>query len=369
MNFSVDRDTLLAALQLCGAIVAKRATMPILTCVKVDAADGALALEATDIDVTAHLSCPADTREPGGFAMNVDALTGFLRRAPDERVSFELDENKHVKIESGTTRFRLPAMDVIDFPVSPAMSDAAGGATLTVEAGILAAALAGTMYCVGEEEIRFKVRGILFKAEGGRLDFCSTTGHAMALGTTETERGVKAMGMIPTKAAKAILKLCGSEGDVTFRIGTNHVLLQFVDGTWMAYRRDDVNFPNYRGPIPASYDRRIVASKATAAMLRRVLLLTPEHDRGVKVTVTRGRLSAEPITAANGTGVDYVPVEAAEPFDFSVNGNYLATAIESVGAEAVSIGFTRDIITIQPAEQVAPIDWLHLIVPLGKIDI
>lgn len=355
-----DCDALLATLNLCAAVATKReGLMPLLQFVKIEASGAELHIEATDLDVTLQIACAAEIEEVGSFVVHLETLLSFLKSAPDNTVSFSVDQPGWVNVTSGTAKFRYPTREAQDFPVLPIEDVGA----VHIETSVLADALNGTVYCVGDD-VRFNLRGVFFTACPPSFELCAADGYRFAVATTDSAWGATMSDLIPTKAARLLAKI-SAEADVAIRVATNHTYLTFSDGTVVSYRRQDVNFPKYRHLIPSAFDNRLLTQRDRLIQsVRRVLSLTTDADRGLRCSVADGRLTIRPKRAERGEGSDYVSVDSAGKFEFSMNGTRLKDALETVGGEMVLIGFTEKVITLEPGEQEPPIEYQHFLIPL-----
>ena len=65
MKLTIERATLLKSLGHVQSVVEKRNTIPILSNVKMEARDGGLSLNATDMDLEIVETAPAEIAQPG----------------------------------------------------------------------------------------------------------------------------------------------------------------------------------------------------------------------------------------------------------------------------------------------------------------
>ncbi|MEI7775499.1 MAG: DNA polymerase III subunit beta, partial [Verrucomicrobiota bacterium] len=91
MRFSVARDTLLAGLQTVQNVVSSRTTLPILSNVRIQAADGQLRFTTTDLDVGVTCVAEAQVDRPGGTTLPVKRLASIVRELPTGEVHVEVE--------------------------------------------------------------------------------------------------------------------------------------------------------------------------------------------------------------------------------------------------------------------------------------
>src|SRR5213078_1321842 len=211
MELTVARVDLQKELQLCQGVVEKRSTIPILSNVLLKAADGKLAIAATDLDVTILSSCPARVTTPGGVTIEARRLFDIIRSLPDEDVHITMQENNSLLVESGTAKFRLLGLPAEDYPTLPTvdMSDA-----YTISLEELKTMVGKVRFAITHEETRFQLNGALLKIQPSKMEMVATDGHRMALinfpqgnGTAGKKKGSDLTILIPRKALEEILRL------------------------------------------------------------------------------------------------------------------------------------------------------------------
>src|SRR5687768_1210502 len=91
MKFSITRDVLLAGLQVVGRAVSSRATVPSLSGVKLDAAQGELTLSATDTELGLTMTISNVVVEDEGTLLLPGRLLGdVVRNLPGGEVGLQL---------------------------------------------------------------------------------------------------------------------------------------------------------------------------------------------------------------------------------------------------------------------------------------
>ncbi|GBD19439.1 DNA polymerase III subunit beta [bacterium HR27] len=70
------------ALHLVSRAVARRSTLPILSNVLLDAADGLLRITATNLEIALSFALPAEVRETGQLSVRADVFTDFIGSLP-----------------------------------------------------------------------------------------------------------------------------------------------------------------------------------------------------------------------------------------------------------------------------------------------
>jgi DNA polymerase-3 subunit beta len=343
MELTVTKADLQKELQLCQGVVEKRSTIPILSNVLLKAADGKLAIAATDLDVTILSACPARVTTPGGVTIEARRLFDIIRSLPDEDVHITMQENNSLLVESGTAKFRLLGLPAEDYPTLPTvdMSDA-----YTISLEELKTMVGKVRFAITHEETRFQLNGALLKIQPTKMEMVATDGHRMALinfpkggnGKT-TKKGSDFTVLVPRKALEEILRLEGDEdGTVRFGVSDNQLFFEAGERRLMA-RMIDVNFPNYMEVISRDNDRKVLVDRERLlSTIRRISLVANERTRAVRFDFAPGKLTVSSTNPELGDARETVPIDyAGNPFFVGLNAAYVTDFLSAVDTPQVSL--------------------------------
>ncbi|MCH7814482.1 MAG: hypothetical protein IID40_10735, partial [Planctomycetes bacterium] len=178
----VDRKELLTALQRVGRIVPKHSVKPILQGVRLEADDGELHLNATDLDVSLVTSVPAE----GSLTPCLVSATELTRRLKAGQAgicSLQFDDkNQALTLNGGRVDHTIHTMDLAEFPP---VSDQAEGQSITVEGLAFRNALATALVGVARETSRYAINGLLLESDDDGLRLVATDGRRLV--TVELE--------------------------------------------------------------------------------------------------------------------------------------------------------------------------------------
>ncbi len=362
LSISVQRDELIEALRICDAAAQRHSTIPILGAAKLETEGERLRVVATDLDITAKLSIPASVAHPGGLAIDLKALLDALKFTDSDDVHIAVDEKQWAQVQCGTSKFRIPAWPVEDYPTEPVPLEVT--ATIDMEPGALQSALKATSFAAVQEETRWRLNGVLFAAQKRQIEMVATDGHRMAmLALTDTRPGAEAKVLIPTRAIKAVSLL---EGALKLQIGTNLTIAS--EKVTFVVRIADINFPSYREVIAKDLKRHAVTDRARLlAMVKGVASFSNHNTRSIKLTFTPGRLTIEATNVDRGDAVSYMPIDYdGEKVSVGLNSLYVSDALAAMAAEHILVSFTDENsqVHFQPHNEGGPIEELHLLMPM-----
>ena len=196
MKVTLERAALLKALGHVHRIVEKRNTIPILSNVLIEAADGQVTLKATDLDLEATESVPADVTQPGATTVPAHVIYEIVRKLPDgAQVSLEMaGDAGQLLMRSGRSKFYLQALPASDFPDITVGEFPHRFALPAIE---LKRLIDNTQFAISTEETRYYLNGIYFHTAdiGGAtmLRAAATDGHRLARVETPAPEGSAGM--------------------------------------------------------------------------------------------------------------------------------------------------------------------------------
>src|SRR6059036_479002 len=107
MKFSVTKEKLLDGLQTVQNVVSTRTTLPILSNVLLQAADGQLRLTTTDLDVGVRGGIEAQIDKPGATTLPARRLFTIVRELPASEIQIDVDSKNVASIRSGASFFKI----------------------------------------------------------------------------------------------------------------------------------------------------------------------------------------------------------------------------------------------------------------------
>jgi DNA polymerase-3 subunit beta len=378
MRFEISPKALSDAADRVVRVVDSKATMPSLACVRLNAHDGVLYVDATNLNETIRGSVPVDLHTPGVAlvdAANLKKIASALRRAPaadDAKIVVASHGDAGLSFHLGKTMMAIEGLPSDTFPSLP--GDGVHSRVWPVDPVVLANALGYVSFAASDDLSRHNLCGVFVepKGENGGFSVTATNGHCLANATyipQDAPGGAYEPHpmLVPTDAV-AILRSEMVLGSVVSVEGNN---MAVRNGDWLTLARlVDANFPDYRQLLPKQHDHEIkIEPSAFNAALRRIGVLNDTKSRGVRVEITRDGISLEimgdPAKGAKAT--DEVECEGFEgdSITFGASATYLIDAFAHVGERALLRyrGATMPLIIV-PGGASDGLNVLQLVMPM-----
>jgi DNA polymerase-3 subunit beta len=340
MKVTLERNHLLRSLGHVHRVVERRNTYPILANVLLKAADGALDLRATDLDIEVTESVPAMVGQPGTTTVPAHTLYEIVRKLSDgAEVRLETSGGEQLLVSSGRSRFHLACLSPDSFPD---LKSGSFSHSFSVPALAFRELIERTQFAISSEETRYYLNGIYLHTleVGGEpiLRAVATDGHRMARAETAAPEGSLGMPgiIVPKKTVSEVQKLLdGAEGDVSvevsdtkirFTLGSVVLLSKLIEGT----------FPDYERVTPKNNDKQMSVDRASfATAVDRVSTIASDRGgKAVKLNLSEGQLELSVTNPDHGTASEELPVDfGTDGFEIGFNARYLLDIIGQIRSE------------------------------------
>lgn len=292
MKFRCERDALLEAVQFASRAISNRATLPVLSGLRIDAGEqGEIAVAATDLELTMETSFKAGVDEPGKVIVPGRLFGDMTRNLGSGQVSLASGDGE-VEIGSGRGHFRVKALAPDDYPALPIEDrpDEGMGVTIDVDAEALATALNQVVRSASSDESRQVLTGVLWEIEAGSLTLAATDSYRLAVRALEVTGGpaTPSKVVLPARALAELARaLQSASGMVRARIKENLIAFEISPSAddasgagqqLIGSRFIEGEFPNYRQLIPEGYPNALTVERdALLEVTKRVGLLAQNN--------------------------------------------------------------------------------------------
>jgi len=342
MEFVIHKSDLVRELQTVTGVVEKRATVPILANLLLEAGKEGLQVGASDMEVTIRGTAEATVVQEGGITLPAAKLHEIARSLPDSEVRFKLLDRNVMAISCERTRYKISGQSRGEFPGFPEIDEDAG---IKLPGKKLNQMIERVAFAITREDPRYSLNGALFLLENGKLTLVATDGHRLAYVSSEFDVAVGDQGqqsvIVPRKALAELSKLSAdlSDDDPVLFGKTDNQVFFVVRGHKLTSSLLEGNFPRYENVMPESCDTAVLipTEELTQAVRRVSLLASDRYGRVVKVALSDGKLEFSSKTEM-GEAQETLNVEYTGPeIDIGFNARYLMDYLTVVGSPAVKL--------------------------------
>lgn len=346
MKFTIERAALLKALAHVQSVVERRNTIPILANVRLEGADGALRLTATDMDLAIVERVVAEVAQRHATTVPAHTMYDIVRKLPEgAQVRFEAGADDRVNLIAGRSRFSLPTLPVDDFPV---MAEGELPHQFILQAAELKRLIDKTRFAVSTEETRYYLNGIYLHAAHGKGGEClravATDGHRLARVEAELPKGAAKMPgvIVPRKAVQELRKLVDEvEGEVKIELSDAKIRFGF-DDIVLTSKLIDGTFPDYERVIPEGNDKVLeIGAREFEQAVDRVSTISTEKSRAVKLVIEPKKVTLQASSPDDGSASEEIDaVYKGSPLEIGFNSRYVLDMMAQVKGETLSLWFS-----------------------------
>ncbi len=370
MKLTIERGALLRSLAHVQSVVERRNTIPILSNVLLEAAEGRLSLTATDMDLTIVEEVPANVGSGGATTAPAHTFYDIVRKLPDGaevEVTTSADGGQ-MTLKSGRSNFTLSTLPKEDFP-------AAGASDLPqsfqLQAGEAKNLIDRTRFAISTEETRYYLNGIYVHAAKSDsvsvLRAVATDGHRLARFEMPLPAGAEDIPgvIVPRKTVNELRKLI-EESDEPLEVSLSETKVRFAFGdTVLTSKLIDGTFPDYERVIPSGNDKVMeVDCKAFASAVDRVSTISSEKSRAVKMTVANGVVTLSATSPENGSADEDLAISYDGPeLEIGFNSRYLLDIAQQIEGEGAQFAMS-DAASPTIVRDVADASALYVLMPM-----
>ncbi|MEZ5367194.1 MAG: DNA polymerase III subunit beta [Bryobacterales bacterium] len=342
MEITLRTADLVKELALGQGVVEKKTTIPVLSNVLLEAADGKLFFTATDLELGVQTSCPATVVKPGSTTLPAKKLLDYVRLLPSAELAVKVGENNSASINCGRSKTRLAGMSRENYPELPKMP----AAVTKIPAKQLVNAISKTIFAVANEESRYTLIGCLLVLREASFLTVATDGHRLAFVSTPCNlEGVSGeiRGLVPKKAMAELVKLASEGGEsleIEFATDENHLFFR-CGSRLLITRKLTGQFPDYERVLPKEKPTVITLNRDEAmAAIRRVSQFADDRSRAVRFELSDGELKLAASGSDAGESEESIPVEyTGKKIKVGFNAQYVLDFLSVAETDSVELQF------------------------------
>jgi len=354
MKFKINQDHFSNGLQQVLNVVATRSTMPILSNVLIEAADGHISLTTTNLDLGIRCRIKADIEVPGGITLPVRKLATIVRELPQSEVFVEAGDNNQAKITSGGSLFKIMGISTEEFPPLPTFENRH---VFELEQAEIVNMLKSVSYGQSTDENRYILNGVYFNFADEKLTLVATDGRRLALTALETDITEDNAGslILPAKTVAELERLLGKGEKVKIAFNDRQVAFEIaigeegdtglVDQLYLVSKIVEGNYPNYRQVIPKETEHRVkIERELMLECVHRAALVTSDKSNSVKLKVSKNLLEISGSSSEYGESHESMAIAYDGPeVQVAFNPQFLMEPLKALTKDEVFFEFKDEL--------------------------
>jgi DNA polymerase-3 subunit beta len=364
-----SKAILVNALSALSRITPVRAAHPILSGFMMFTKDGALVLQATDLELSLTVTVPAEVESEGCAVVTGRHLTELIRRLPEGDLTIQLMEDiQQLEVLYGQASVHISTWAVADFPALPSLPEQN---KIAMEGAKWKRILRKVTVAAAPQEVRPNYAGVYIQFQSGKLKLVATDTYRLAFLSLPYQEEMPDFTLfVPVRPLGEVNRLL--DDDQQLEIFWDQATIGFQTKIFtMTARLMDSQFPTYEKVIPKQYRLRIgIDKELLSATLERAVLFNelPSQQAVVDLKIEEKVLIISAEAAQVGSIREEIPLDSAEgePCEALFTTRYLLDPLKVIDQEKVSLclnGPREAAVYLEDGEE----SYLHLILPVRRL--
>ena len=374
INFSINKNLFLQALNTTKRAISHKNAIPILSTVKIDVTSEGITLIGSNgqISIENFISIKNENAgllitSSGSILLEATFFINVVSSLPDITFDFKEIEQKQIVLTSGKSEITLKGKDADQYP---RIQEISVSTPLVLETSVLKKIINETAFAASIQESRPILTGVHFVlTENKNLKTVATDSHRMSQKKIILEEnGDNFDVVIPSRSLREFSAVFTDDIETVEIYFTNNQLLFRSENISFYTRLLEGNYPDTDRLIPTEFTSVITFDKNNLryAMERARLLSNATQNGTVKLEIINGVVSAHVNSPEVGRVNEEIDTESISGQDLTISFNptYLNDSLKAIDSEKVTISFISAVrpFTLLPSDDTE--NFIQLITPV-----
>jgi DNA polymerase-3 subunit beta len=338
MEITLLHSELQKALELVGRISTKHVTLPVLQCVRIEASESQITLQATNLEINLEIPLTGEVVETGVVAVPTQIFLQSIQFISQDKITLRVEEQV-LQIESKTSNTSIKLFSPEEFPVVQQLTD-------------LGDTLQGAQFAFGIKSVAFAASQTSIKLELGSVFIQQKKEHALTFVSTDSFRlmektvsqknlTLKESFMIPQKNALELARICDAVGeDPSFGMDDNQCALRFSSGVYVSTRLVSGSFPDYEQIIPKEYVTYVTLLKSDLQQSFKKTNIFLNKFRQVTLVINDNDLTVSSQNNEVGHTTDTIKATVeGEELSLNFNQQFIMDPLSHISGDSLKLSF------------------------------
>jgi len=338
MKFSTSKNELQEALQKLSKATPLRSTLPVLSCVLINATNEGTTLVATDLELTIIINLSVSIEEEGSAAVPLKQLYDITNEFPDgTRITISINNKNKIEITTLSGSYDLMGKQKEEFPTTPKIDDTK---KIKILGGVLKRVVDSTLFAVSKDDLKPSLTGVLFRFNSNGLTVVATDGHRLVKIVDNNYKTDTFNGdiVVPRKFLSYLSSHLSDE-EVVLSIGETHLTAMVEQDTIISRTISEV-FPDYESVIPTDNNSVLtVDKKVLLGAIKRVSIFSNKSTHQVAFNISKEQffITTEDPESSSKAKEEIIATYEGEDLIIGYNGEYLKDVINHTAGDEVTI--------------------------------
>ena len=347
-------------------ITGKTMTLPILSCILIEAKGSHLILKATNLDLGIEIKIPAKIIKEGVVAVPGAILNSFLTNLTNDK-NLNLEEKDGNLYVLGTnSQTIIKSHQSEDFPSIPKVVD---GRIYEMNSIDLVKGLKSVWYSASLSNIKPELSSVYIHTKDEGLVFVATDSFRLAEKTVKFKRNDDfEQILIPFKNVADLLKIISDEKDnLAINSTKNQISFEYQD-IYIVSRVIDGIFPDYQQIIAKDFKTEVIVLKQDFVNVLKLSNVFSDsfNQINIKVSPKDKILQIKYKNSNVGENANRLPATVSgEEIEINFNHKYIIDCFQSIDSDSVSLSF-NGLNKPMVIRGVSDKSFTYLVMPMNK---
>jgi DNA polymerase-3 subunit beta len=366
MKIECLKEKLSVALLYAERITGKNLTLPVLSCILLEAKDNSLTIRSTNLDLGIEIHVPVKVEKEGSVAVPGQTISQFINNLQgDKNIKLEVvDGNLAISSAMGSTTIK--SMPSEDFPTIPVVPEEK---SFEIESEDFVRGLKSVWYSSSVSGIKPELSSILIASEEDGLVFAATDSFRLAEKRIKTKKQNDfGQILIPFKNIPEIIRVLEGMKDVTVVHLSKNQISFSADGIYLVSRVIDGVFPDYKQIIPKESKTEAIVLKQDLLHSLKLATIFSDKFNQISVSVRPEQKVFELKTRSNEVGENVsrlIATISGEDVDINFNYKYIIDCFQSIDVDTVCLqfnGVNRPVVIRGVSDKT----FMYLVMPMNR---
>jgi len=339
MKITIHKDQLIGPLTPVFNVIDKRASMPILSHIYIEAGEQ-ITLTATDLEIQIKAQIDIQADQHGTACLPAEKFFNIIKSLPpDAKIKISTTDEKTI-ITAGRSRFTLNGLPSSNYPEFLCQTEH----QITLPEAVLKKSLEKTQFCMAVLDARYYLNGLLINIADRQYQTVASDGHRLAFFKSDIDSDIQTRIILPSKSVQQLFKLIDtSDNLITLQFSRTHCIVQ-CQNIEFSSKLIDANYPDFSKVFAKDFHPEIqIDTDQLKTALQRAAILSNQQLRGLRLSLDQSELTIR----SNNLEAD----EAEEPLeidgfnsqlDICFKSNYLIDALSHIDSIKANLKIASD---------------------------
>tara|TARA_B100000035_G_scaffold19763_1_gene15804 strand:- start:1401 stop:2516 length:1116 start_codon:yes stop_codon:yes gene_type:complete len=300
MKFIVSSSDLLKNLQVLGTILNTNNTLPILDNFLFEIDNNELNITSSDLETSLTSKLSIESSLNVKIAIPAKLLTDIIRSLPEQPLTFSINENNTIEINSNNGKYGIAYMDGNEYPKSIVIEDAS---EISLDSSSLEKIISSTLFASGNDDLRPVMSGVFFQINSDNSCFVATDAHKLVKYIRKDIKTSEPVEFIVPNKPLNILKniLSDKKSAIEVLFNKSNAIFSFLNFR-LVCRLIEGKYPNYDAVIPKENPNVLEIDRALLLQAtKRASIFSSKSTHQVKLDIKGNslKISAEDLDFNN----------------------------------------------------------------------